>query len=481
MLAAPEQALALTTTHTEVSRRRFLAAVATIALSGGGVAAHQALSPHAAWGETSAEVFAEAQRVLDRIEELEALLDIQSNEYYQALAEEEEAEAKMADAQRRIDEAQAKIEKLKARMATRVRGMYKGGNATFIDIVLGSTSFGAFVSNVQLLNQMNQADTETVEQTKELKALIQEEKAEYARQEAIAEAKRIEAENAIAEAKALMAELEEIHATLMRRGNELLRAEIEAERQRRLAEERARQEREEAERRAKEEAERKEREQQQQQQQQSGGDDSQGDDNQGGTGGGDDNQGGTGGGDDNQGGTGDDNQSGDDNSGDDNQGGGDDSGDDNGDDNGDDSGDDSGNDDEDEDDDTYHWTNTGNPIVDRAGQWIGQARYVWAACAPGQFDCSGLVSYAVTGAYRRIGTTWNFVTNTALFQPICGPGEWGNGGPRPGDIVVCHNNSLQHCGIYTGGAYMIHAASYDLGVIQGWFNRDVYSCVRYMG
>ena len=427
-------------THTDVSRRRFIAAVAAAALSGGGFAATRFFSPDIAYAETSAEVRAQANEVLAKLERLQAELDIKSNIYFQALAEEQEAEEKMADAQRRIDETQAKIDKLKARLATRVRGMYKSGNSSFIDIIFGSTTFASFVNNVQILNEMNATDAQTVDQMKALKALIEEEKAEYTRQEAIAEAKRIEAEQAVEEAKAIIAEIEEIYRMLDAKANALLAAEIEAERQRRLAEERARREAEEAERRRQEE------EARQQQQQQGGGNGDGGGDNGGDNGGSGDDGGSTGG----------------DNGGDNGGSGGDDGGDD---------GDSGGN----------GWVNTGNPIVDRAGQWIGNARYVWAACAPGQFDCSGLVAYAVTGAYRRIGTTWNFVANTALFQPICGPGEWGNGGPRPGDIVVCHTNALQHCGIYTGGSYMIHAADYNLGVIHGWFNRDVYSCVRYLG
>ena len=46
---------------------------------------------------------------------------------------------------------------------------------------------------------------------------------------------------------------------------------------------------------------------------------------------------------------------------------------------------------------------TGNAIVDRAYSWVGKAEYVWGACSPGAFDCSGFVSYCLTGAYSRLG------------------------------------------------------------------------------
>ena len=42
---------------------------------------------------------------------------------------------------------------------------------------------------------------------------------------------------------------------------------------------------------------------------------------------------------------------------------------------------------------------TGNAIVDRAYGWVGRAEYVWGACSPGAFDCSGFVSYCLTGSY----------------------------------------------------------------------------------
>ena len=53
---------------------------------------------------------------------------------------------------------------------------------------------------------------------------------------------------------------------------------------------------------------------------------------------------------------------------------------------------------------------TGNAIVDRAYSWVGKAEYVWGACSPGAFDCSGFVSYCLTGAYSRLGTTYTFLT-----------------------------------------------------------------------
>ncbi|EBA38803.1 NlpC/P60 family protein [Collinsella aerofaciens ATCC 25986] len=65
------------------------------------------------------------------------------------------------------------------------------------------------------------------------------------------------------------------------------------------------------------------------------------------------------------------------------------------------------------------------------------------------FDCSGFVSYCLTGRYCRLGTTGTFMGWTRVSDP------------QPGDVVV---NSY-HTGIYIGGGQMIHASDYNTGVI----------------
>ena len=75
---------------------------------------------------------------------------------------------------------------------------------------------------------------------------------------------------------------------------------------------------------------------------------------------------------------------------------------------------------------------TGNAVVDRARSKIG-CWYEWGAVGPNTFDCSGLVSYALTGSYVRLGTTYTFMGWTRVSNP------------QPGDICT----SSTHCGIRT--------------------------------
>ena len=94
---------------------------------------------------------------------------------------------------------------------------------------------------------------------------------------------------------------------------------------------------------------------------------------------------------------------------------------------------------------------TGNAVVDRAYSYIGNAEYVWGACSPGAFDCSGFVAYCLTGNYARLGTTYTFLGWSRVSDP------------QPGD--VCVNEG--HCGIYIGNGQMIHCADVGIGVIIG--------------
>lgn len=83
---------------------------------------------------------------------------------------------------------------------------------------------------------------------------------------------------------------------------------------------------------------------------------------------------------------------------------------------------------------------SGNSVVNRAYSQLGKP-YQYGAVGPNSFDCSGLVSYCLTGSYSRLGTTGTFMGWTRVSNP------------QPGDICV----NSHHCGIYIGGGQMIHA------------------------
>lgn len=91
-----------------------------------------------------------------------------------------------------------------------------------------------------------------------------------------------------------------------------------------------------------------------------------------------------------------------------------------------------------------------NEVVERAKKKIG-CPYVWGGTTSSGFDCSGFVSYCLSGKEGvRLGTTYTFMEWERTYDP------------KPGDICV----SCSHCGIYVGKGQMIHASTYGVGVIK---------------
>lgn len=325
--------------------------------------------PTEAYAEpTSAEKQAEAQSVLASLNSMQAELDQASNNYYAALEEQEQAQQRMDEAQQRIDEANDQIAGLQDRLGDRAKSMYRNGSASIIDVLLGSSTFTEFVNNWDLLDKMNQSDTELVNQTKDLRQQIEDEKAEYAAQEQVAAQKAAEAKQIQDEAQATVNEMQATYDSLSAEAAELL----EQERAAQAAAEAA----------AAEQVVQEAIDNAPQNNVDNGYADS---------------------------------PSGPSYS-----------------------------------EPAYNPV-TGNAVVDRAYSYVGNAEYVWGACSPGAFDCSGFVSYCLTGAYSRLGTTYTFLG----WQHVSDP--------QPGDVAV----NASHCGIYIGGGQMIHCATYGVGVIVG--------------
>ena len=355
-------------------------------------------SPEVALAEpTAAEKQAEAQAALASLEAMQDNLDEASDDQYAAEQELAAAQAAMDEATARIDEANAEISQLQDRLGNRACSMYRSGATSFLDILFGAATFQEFATAWDLLNEFNKNDAELVQQTKDLRAEIEEQQAEYARQEQIAEEKVAEMTAIREEAEATVAAMQATYDSLSAEAAELL----EAERQARIAieQEQAQQVVEDAIADAEENWGAN-----------AGGTGAETTPDVGGTTGettGGTIDTGTTGGTDTSGG----------NSG------------------------------------FYPSYNpvTGNAVVDRAYGCLG-APYVWGGVGPDGFDCSGLVSYAVSGSFTRLGTTTTFMASwTQVYDP------------QPGDVAV----NAGHCGIYIGGGQMIHAATYGVGVIIG--------------
>ena len=185
-------------------------------------------APAMAFAEpTAADKQAEAETALAQLNAMQDTLNKASDDYFTALDELEQAQASMEDAQARIDEANAQISELQDKLGTRANSMYRSGSVTFIDLLLGASSFEEFTTNWDILNQMNENDAALVQQTKDLRAEVEAQKEELSKQEQIASDKaeeaRVNKENAEVTVAALQAELDSLDAE----ARELLLAEQE--------------------------------------------------------------------------------------------------------------------------------------------------------------------------------------------------------------------------------------------------------------
>ncbi|MDN4469137.1 C40 family peptidase [Gordonibacter sp. RACS_AR68] len=217
-----------------LDRRTFLTGAAAL-----GAAA--LLKPALAFAEpTAADKLAEADAVRARIVDMQAQLDVVTEQYYKALDEHAAAQQAVADAQARIDEATAQIAGLQEKLGSRARSMYRTGQSSVLDFIMGAATFEEFAQNWDLLEKLNDNDASLVQQTKNLRAEVEAAKAELERQEQIAaeaaaEAQRIkeDAERSVAELQALLAQLDaEAQALLAQEQEAARQAEIAAARSR---------------------------------------------------------------------------------------------------------------------------------------------------------------------------------------------------------------------------------------------------------
>lgn len=328
---------------------------------------------------TAAEKQAEADAARESLDLMQTELNKASDDYFTALAEQEQAQANMDESQARIDEIDVEIADIQEKLGTRANSMYRSGSISFLDLLLGSNTFEEFINNWDFLNRMNEEDSEMVQQSKDLKVEAEEQRAFYAEQEELASEKAEEALAIKDAAESTVESMQSIYDNLSSEAAELLEAEQKAAEEAAAAAAAAA----EAERQAAQQA-----------AQNNGGTSSNNNSSGGSYSGGSSSSGGSSA-------------------------------------------------------PSYN-ASTGNATVDRAYSYLGAA-YVWGGCSPSGFDCSGFVSYCLTGSYSRLGTTYTFLTWPQVSSP------------QPGD--VCVNSG--HTGIYIGGGQMIHASSPGVGVIIG--------------
>ncbi len=321
---------------------------------------------------------AEAQAALQKLNQYQSELDQASANYEAAHQEQIDAQNRVDEAQKQIEEKTAQIEKDQQRLSDRARDMYRSGDTNFLDVILGASSFEQFATTWNMLETLNGNDAELVSETKTAREELQAAKQEAEEQAKVASDKAEEAKSVAEAADQKASEMQQTYNSLSAEAQEL------------ISQERAAQEAQQQAAAAAAE------------------------------------QNGTAGNDaaatitnnnsnSNRNNTTSNNSSSSNNSNKNNA--------------------------------SSSATNnskpqsvSGNSVVNRAYSQLGKP-YKWGAVGPNSFDCSGLVSYCLTGSYSRLGTTGTFMGWTRVSNP------------QPGDICV----NSHHCGIYIGGGQMIHA------------------------
>lgn len=179
-----------------LSRRAFVGGAAAFGVA---VAA-----PKFAFAEPSAaEKQAEADAALQKLLKLNSDLDQKVKDYAAAVDAHDAATAKMDECQAKIDENNDRIEDLQGKLGNRANNMYRDGQTTFLDVILGSNSFDDFMKNWDMLTRMNENDAKMVAETKELRADNEAQRDEYGKQEREAAYQMEEADKAVKEGTAL--------------------------------------------------------------------------------------------------------------------------------------------------------------------------------------------------------------------------------------------------------------------------------------
>lgn len=325
---------------------------------------------------------AEANAALEKLNAYQDELDQASENYQNALQQQMDAEAKVDEAQKQIETKTTEIQGYQEQLGERARDMYRSGSTTFLDVILGATSFEDFATTWNILEDMNQDDAKLVQETKTAREELEAAKTEAEEQAKIASDKANEAKQVADAADAKAAEMQSVYDNLSAEAAELVKQEQAAADAAQAAAV--------------------------EQQIASG--------NAGGNNGANNssNNSNSGSSSSSSGGSGNVSSGGSSSSGSSS------------------SGSSSNN--------SKPQTVTGNVVVDRAYAQLGKP-YEWAAAGPDSFDCSGLVSYCLTGRYSHAFTTGTIEGWTPVSSP------------KPGDICI----KPGHTGIYIGGGQMIHA------------------------
>ena len=188
-----------------------------------------AIPASSAFASPADDAQAEADAALEQLNAYQAELDQASGDYQNALQEQMDAEARVDEAQKQIEEKTTEIQGYQEQLGDRARDMYRSGSTTFLDVILGATSFEDFATTWNILEDMNQDDAQLVQQTKTAREELEAAKTEAEEQAKVASDKAEEAKQVADAADAKVAEMQSVYDSLSAEAAELVEQEQAAE------------------------------------------------------------------------------------------------------------------------------------------------------------------------------------------------------------------------------------------------------------
>ena len=146
------------------------------------------VSPVDALAVSSAEVQSEMQAVEAQLDSLRDEMSLAAENYNLANRQHEDAVANVQVCQQQIQATKDRIGELQGQLGTRATSMYRSGAASYLDVLMGVSSFGDFVSLWDTLISLNKSDAELVDATVQAQAALE-----------AAEAQLVEKQNEAAE------------------------------------------------------------------------------------------------------------------------------------------------------------------------------------------------------------------------------------------------------------------------------------------
>ena len=183
---------------------------------------------------TAAEKQAEADEVFAQIDALQTSLNEAQAEYDLAVSEHDEAIEKRDEAQKRYDDATARMDELQDELARFAVANYKHDQASYLDVLLQTTSFEDFMTSYDTIKAINRRCADLIDESRQIRTAAEEARVEFEEQGRIAEQQ-------MAEAEARRTQIEETQEALREEASRLSQEAAELAYQEELAAEAARQ------------------------------------------------------------------------------------------------------------------------------------------------------------------------------------------------------------------------------------------------